>query len=43
MKVLFDLPAGTLTQRTLIYAVRISPKHPASTRGQFHPTLPRRG
>jgi hypothetical protein len=39
MAVILDLPAGTLTQRTLIYAVRVHPEHPASTSGQFHPQL----
>jgi hypothetical protein len=31
MAVILDLPPGTLTQRTLIYAVRIHPEKPAST------------
>jgi hypothetical protein len=31
MTVILDLPPGTLTQRTLIYAVRIHPERPAST------------
>ncbi len=35
MKVILDLPPGTLTQRTLIYAVRTHPERPESTRGQF--------
>jgi hypothetical protein len=34
MKVILDLPPGTLTQRTLIYAVRIHPERPASALGQ---------
>ena len=34
MKVALDLPPGTLTQRTLIYAVRIHPEKPASALGQ---------
>ena len=34
MKVILDLPPGTLTQRTLIYAVRVHPDRPASTEGQ---------
>jgi hypothetical protein len=33
MKVILDLPPGTLTQRTLIYAVRIHPERPASAAG----------
>jgi hypothetical protein len=32
--IILDLPPGTLTQRTLIYAVRIHPEKPASTNGQ---------
>ncbi|MDR2704845.1 MAG: hypothetical protein LBC02_03615 [Planctomycetaceae bacterium] len=31
------LPPGTLTQRTLIYAIRIHPERPLSTMGTFHP------
>jgi hypothetical protein len=37
--VILDLPPGTRTQRTLIYAVRIHPDAPASTKGAFHPYL----
>lgn len=33
-KVILDLPPGTLTQRTLIYAVRTHPEHPASAIGE---------
>ncbi|HET6881327.1 MAG TPA: hypothetical protein VFI31_14290 [Pirellulales bacterium] len=39
LAVALDLPAGTLTQRTLIFAVRIHPERPASTRGQIDPNL----
>lgn len=39
MKVILDLPPGTLTQRTLIYAVRIHPEHPKSTDGTADPYL----
>jgi hypothetical protein len=39
MRVILDLPPGTLTQRTMIYAVRIHPEHPASTDGQLEPHL----
>jgi hypothetical protein len=39
LAVVLDLPAGTLTQRTLVFAVRIHPEKPASTRGQIDPTL----
>jgi hypothetical protein len=33
--VLLDLPAGTLTQRTMIFAVRTHTEMPASTQGEF--------
>ena len=36
---ILTLPPGTLTQRTLIYAVRIHPDHPASTDGELLPEL----
>lgn len=36
---ILDLPPGTLTQRTMIFAVRTHPERPASTRGRFHPVL----
>ena len=39
MLVILNLPPGTLTQRTLIYAVRIHPERPASTTGTADPTL----
>jgi hypothetical protein len=39
MAVILTLPPGTLTQRTLIYAVRIHPDHPASTDGELNPVL----
>jgi hypothetical protein len=39
MRVILDLPPGTLTQRTLIYAVRTHPEHPASTEGTLNPSL----
>ena len=39
MLTILGLPSGTLTQRTLIYAVRIHPEHPASTEGQLSPIL----
>jgi hypothetical protein len=32
---ILDLPPGTLTQRTLIYAVRVHPDRPASTQGKL--------
>ena len=34
-----DLPPGTLTQRTMIWAVRIHPERPQSTSGQMDPHL----
>jgi hypothetical protein len=39
LSIILDLPPGTLTQRTMIYAVRIHPERPASTQGQFHTVL----
>lgn len=36
---ILDLPRGTITQRTMIWAVRVHPEQPASTRGQSSPTL----
>ncbi|OYV84597.1 MAG: hypothetical protein B7Z73_15135, partial [Planctomycetia bacterium 21-64-5] len=39
LAVVLDLPPGTLTQRTLVFAVRIHPEKPASTRGTVDPTL----
>jgi hypothetical protein len=39
LSIILDLPPGTLTQRTMIYAVRIHPEAPASTQGQFHAVL----
>jgi hypothetical protein len=41
LKVLLDLPRGTLTQRSLIFAVRTHPEQPASTRGEFSELLSR--
>jgi hypothetical protein len=37
--VVFGLPPGTLTQRTLVFAVRIHPERPASTVGELLPVL----
>ena len=39
LAVLLDLPPGTLTQRTLIFAVRTHPDRPASAAGDMHPLL----
>lgn len=38
-RVLLDLPTGTLTQRTMIFAVRTHPDLPRSTAGVFDPLL----
>lgn len=37
--VLLDLPAGSITQRTMIFAVRTHPERPASTTGRFASVL----
>lgn len=39
LPVLLDLPKGTLTQRTMVFAVRIHPEAPASTKGDVDPML----
>jgi hypothetical protein len=39
LSTVLGLPPGTLTQRTMIYAVRVHPEAPASTQGQFHGVL----
>jgi hypothetical protein len=39
LAVLLGLPPGSLTQRTLVFAVRIHPERPASTGGELHPVL----
>jgi len=39
IEALVDLPAGTLTQRSMVMAVRIHPEHPASTSGSEDPVL----
>ncbi len=39
LSTVLDLPAGTLTQRTMIWAVRVHPERPQSTWGQFNPAL----
>jgi hypothetical protein len=39
LAVLLDLPCGTLTQRTLIYAVRTHPDHPSSTESHLSTLL----
>jgi hypothetical protein len=37
--VMLDLPPGTITQRTMVFAVRIHPMNPASTQGMNLPLL----
>ena len=37
--ILLGLPDGSLTQRTMILAVRTHPERPASTSGELHPVL----
>jgi len=39
VETLVNLPEGTLTQRSMIFAVRIHPEHPASTNGEYNPVL----
>ncbi|MCI0358409.1 MAG: hypothetical protein L0211_08000 [Planctomycetaceae bacterium] len=39
LTVLLDLPPGTLTQRTLVFAVRTHPSRPAGAAGDMHPLL----
>ncbi|HEX4129727.1 MAG TPA: hypothetical protein VHZ24_06765 [Pirellulales bacterium] len=39
LSVMLDLPQGTLTQRTMIFAVRIHPEAPASTAGELDTNL----
>lgn len=36
---ILDLPPGTITQRTMVWAVRIHPERPASTHGEKHEAL----
>lgn len=39
LSTVLSIPAGTLTQRTMIWAVRIHPEAPQSTYGMHHPSL----
>jgi hypothetical protein len=39
LPVLMDLPPGTITQRMMVFAVRIHPENPASTQGEASPVL----
>ena len=39
LAVALALPPGTITQRTMVFAVRIHPEAPASTHGQLDPAL----
>ncbi len=41
LAVLLGLPAGTLTERTMVWAVRTHPERPRSTLGEHHPVLAR--
>ncbi len=39
LPVILGLPEGTITQRTMVWAVRVHPEHPASTNGVSNTTL----
>ena len=39
LRAILELPEGTLTQRTMIFAVRMHPDSPRSTQGEFNPVL----
>lgn len=39
VQIVLDLPAGSLTQRTMVYAVLLHPENPASATGQFDSSL----
>jgi hypothetical protein len=39
LAVILDLPPGTITERTMIWAVRIHPERPQSTNGEKSPVL----
>ncbi|HMP05817.1 MAG TPA: hypothetical protein PJ982_05665 [Lacipirellulaceae bacterium] len=39
LSVILSIPAGTLSQRTMIWAVRVHPENPQSTYGQHNPAL----
>jgi hypothetical protein len=39
VRVMLDLPPGTITQRTMIYAVRMHPERPQSTTGELNEVL----
>lgn len=39
LSIVLDLPPGTLTQRTMIFAVRRHPEKPQSTQGELSPVL----
>jgi hypothetical protein len=41
LNVTLGLPPGSLSQRTMVWAVRIHPESPASTSGELEPTLAR--
>ena len=39
IRTILELPPGSITQRTMIYAVRMHPERPRSTSGRAHPVL----
>lgn len=39
LQTVLDLPPGTLSQRSMIWAVRVHPERPQSTWGEFNPAL----
>ena len=39
IQVILNLPKGTITQRTMVYAIRMHPESPKSTTGQIYPLL----
>lgn len=39
LPVILGLPQGTLSQRTMVWAVRVHPERPASTGGEMHPGI----
>jgi hypothetical protein len=39
LQIVLELPPGTLTQRTMVFAVRAHPEKPASTSGNLSPVL----
>ena len=39
LSVVMNIPPGTLTQRSMVFAVRVHPENPQSTYGMQHPSL----